>query len=255
MVCHINSLSRALSKLAQQEASIDAKFLPLLSALKENFNIDDEEFIKANRTDLDKIASIANGHFEYLGFGGEGFAWKIGGSRAQYVLKISLTPRTDQEKDVNETSSRLWGAKPGADHEPAIHSSGKLTIVYYGSKPDKEAWWKVLEYLDTESIDRYAIKTIVSEIYHLYRRTIHIDVTNVAVRKDVAADLARQLRGSSRKLLILAIRDLDDILAADWLETFIDGILYMIESRQKTDFMAGNVGVREATGQLIWFDA
>lgn len=290
---HIKSLSKALSNLSLTKEAFDVRLSPFIIAMYEIFPIDPERFIVANKSDIEKIERIANGHYKFLHSGGEGPAWQIG-KQGDYVLKITITPALDSPKDggpptihkeptqdAKDVSDILWSKIPGAQHEIMIRANGELQIIYHSkSRPPKRVWWKIIEYLDTSIMDEEQddVDSLIGLILHrllemanvqrgelnLYDSLIRHDIysTDNAVvlgakdpvtRKDLVKKLTAIIRHNSEVKQI--VFDLGTALSPGWLEDFVDSILYLMAVRDKGDFSPNNVGIRESTGRLVWFDA
>ncbi len=252
--------------------------------------IDSRLFFQDNQEELDKINQLAEGYFKLLGEGGEGVAFAIGKSKdgiSPYVLKIIFGYVADSKhNDIKLTGDKLWGNESGAIHEPVTHSSGQLIInEHVNSKFSKRfmAEWKIMENLPNPGIDDSKMNNLISaiEIYTnnmalkeaknsgddafiLKMKEDHWDTMpvvlssrylkaqNKEIRKQLAARLAREIL--PYPAVDHVILSLNKILEPGWLEDFIDGMLYQAAVRGKTDFHSGNLGIRESTGRLVWFD-
>jgi len=289
---HINSLSKILSGLSLTKEAFDVRLAPFITAIRDLFQIDSEKFIAANKADIEKIDRIANGNYNFLESGGEGSAWQIG-NRGTYVLKITVTPAVNVMKDSGQitihkeptrdaldVSDVLWSKSPGARHEVMIRANGELQIIYHNTnRPPKKVWWKVIEYLDrsiieddSDSVDAM-IGLILDRILVMANtrrgelgqqdslsdsdmystdNAIVIGADNPSKRLELAKKLASDVRQNQETKQI--IFDLGTDLSQGWLEDFIDGMLYLMAIRDKSDFIADNLGIRESTGRLVWFD-
>lgn len=194
---------------------------------------------------------------------------------------IHINPTTDV-KTIHDT---LWTNKPGSQHEVMIPQSGMLQIIYHNkARSPKIVWWKLIELLDTSIMDEdeddidnlitstlYAIKEManqkreengvpdpVREIdagYDIYNtdNAVVLGAADSVVRTNLARRISTILKTSEDTAGI--IFDLNAALSPGWLHDFIDGILYQMAVRDKGDFKPQNLGVRESTGRLCWFDA
>jgi len=289
---HTKLLAKCLTKLSLTKEAFDVRLVPFITAMYGQFQLDPEKFITANKKDIEKIDRIANGHYEFLNSGGEGSAWKIG-NRGTYVLKITITPALNVMKDSGkitihkeptqdalDVSNVLWSKSPGARHEVMIRANGELQIIYHNqNRQPKRVWWKVIEYLDrsiieddSDSVDAM-IGLILDRIlvmanarreelgqhdslsdFDMYStdNAIIIGADNSSKRKELARELASDVRQNQETKQ--TIFDLGTDLSQGWLEDFIDGMLYLMAVRDKSDFIADNLGIRESTGRLVWFD-
>lgn len=285
-------LSKCLAKLSLTKEAFDVRLVPFITAMYGQFQLDPEKFITANKADIEKIDRIANGNYKFLASGGEGYAWQIG-NRGTYVLKITITPalnimkdsghstiHKEPTRDALDVSNVLWSKEPGARHEVMIRANGELQIIYHNTnRPAKRVWWKVIEYLDrsiieddSDSVDAM-IGLILDQILVMANtrreelgqqdslsdsdmystdNAIVIGADNPSKRLELAKKLASDMRQNQEIKQI--IFDLGTDLSNGWLEDFIDGMLYLMAIRDKSDFIADNLGIRESTGRLVWFD-
>lgn len=284
---HIKLLSKALSNLSLIKEAFDVRLSPFIIAMYEIFPVDPERFIAANKSDIEKIERIAGGHYKFLHSGGEGPAWQIG-KQGNYVLKVTITPALDSPKDggpptihkeptqdAKDVSDILWSKIPGAQHEIMIQANGELQIIYHSkSRQPKRVWWKIIEYLDTSIMDededdvadlirlilncvldmanqKRDRSLIVNDIYNTDNAMV-LGAKDPVIRKDLVKKLATMIRSHPGVKRI--VFDLGTALSPAWLEDFIDGMLYLMAVRDKGDFTPNNVGIRESTGRLVWFD-
>lgn len=66
MASPIATLSKALSNLSLTKQAFDTKLAPLISAISNQYQIDQEAFVAANLQDLTKIDFLAKGIYEPL---------------------------------------------------------------------------------------------------------------------------------------------------------------------------------------------
>lgn len=294
MTARLSKLSVALNGLgltkeAGDVSILDEKGFGSLFGDKFFTGVDNDKFLDDNKSDIKNINKLAEGHFKPLGRGAEGVAFAIGRPRngiEPYVLKITFEPLNMLPEDDEEaTRYILWNEHPGAKHEAAIHMSGKFLMK--SSEEESTVWWKITErtnqgpltkkdiepliYLILRYIKQSAMKKAEKEATtELEKEEIRnqsmadSDLMNTESATILDADKPSERTALAKNIsqLILSSgvdRDIiefyDDILEPGWFEDFIDGILYQMAVRGKGDFGPRNLGIRESTGRLIWFDA
>lgn len=100
------------------------------------------------------------------------------------------------------------------------------------------------------------MNVLIETIEARFKNTVEdvFDALDDNQRSEMAAELANDIRTSKSQYERYIVADLDKILKPGWLEDLIDGMIYMITIGKK-DFMPQNLGIRESTGRLVWFDA
>lgn len=282
-------LTKAAADVTDLESQDD--IYDLLSGSRHFYNVDNFEFFNDNIADLNRINKLAEGNFRLIGEGAEGVAFAIGKQRSgeePYVLKVTFEPINDYpDKDNKRTKDTVWEEYSGASHEVVIHSSGTFRIKNFDSQVSSIAWWKIIEKTNTNPLRKKDIEPLIQLILRYIKnfamakaeseaktefekeeiRNQPIESADIMSPESATildADKAGTRSGLSKRIsgLILSSgidRDIieyyNDALEPGWLEDFIDGILYQMAVRNKADFGPKNLGIRESTGRLVWFDA
>jgi len=261
MTNRINTLFAALKSLGFKKEAFIPEALKWISRDRFFKFVDLIQFAEDNAADLDKISKIAEGSYTKLGLGFEGVAYAIGKSH-QKVLKVCfnqnglLSPDDDAKRAVEALNS----GKAYAKHEAVVYDRGEF-IVSYGSGPiagdSTRIFWKIIELFNTGSLDKIEVIILIETIRGRFENTVEdvFDGSDDDQRNAMATELAKDIRNSKSQYERYVVADLDKILSPGWLEDFVDGMIYMMSVRDKWDFHPGNLGIRDSTKRLVWFDA
>jgi hypothetical protein len=270
MIKKLKNLSEGLIYLNLKKEASAVSALNWISRSPYFSEIDVGHFLSTNSEELDKIDRLAGSRFFSSRSGGEGTAYFIGdnGGSPRYVLKINFLGSYHK---LFEDSK--WEAK--------VIDYGILSIKYLNGK-DKNLTWKVIEKLDTNGVEGSGIQDIIdiviqsiSDIYKEILKSketldwkkdqisvIPVDVLSPEVIGTILEfynESGLNLVQDLKENVLKEIGSIDGIeseipsLADGWFDDFIESIVRLL-SESKNDFGEGNVGVREETGKLIWFD-
>jgi len=233
--------------------------------------IDVGHFISQNSDDLEKIERLSEGRFFFSKSGAEGTAYFIGDDSGEpkYVFKINfIGPSYKLFEDSR------WEAK--------ILESGIFDVKYNNGREGGLSW-KVSEKLNTDGVVGSGVQDIIDialkvieDIYReilLSRETVdfkkdrillmQIDSLNPEVIGEVLSEYnldRNKLMNELKSSILSEVGSLDEIesnipsIKPGWLEDFILSIIDLLVEG-KNDFGEDNVGIREETGRLTWFDA
>jgi hypothetical protein len=266
----VTSLARILSRLGLKKEASVVTTLSWISRSPYFSQIGLNNFLSQNSDELDKIDRLSEGRFFFSKSGAEGTAYFIGDDHGapKYVLKIDFLGSSHKLFEDSQ-----WEAK--------VIDSGILNVKY-DSGEDKKLTWKVIEKLSTDGIEGSGIQDIIDitlqSIEDLYREALKSKETSDLKREsislmrvdvldsDVISEVLSYCDANSIDLILdLKSKVLKEIgstseiesaipqLKVGWLEDFILSIVRLL-SEGKNDFGQDNVGVRESTGRLIWFD-
>lgn len=257
----LSALFTALSNLGFTKEAFIPEALKWISRDRHFKDVDLIQFAEDNAADLDTINKIAEGNYVKLGLGTEGVAYAIGKDH-QKVLKITFSQpeHLSHDEDVKRALEALSSGKSYANHEAAVYDSGQFVVTYSGGfhyEPIKGIWWKIIELFNTAELDPIEVNVLIETIWARFENTVEdiFDGSDDAQRNAMAIELASDIRNSKSQYERYVVSDLDKILSPGWLEDFIDGMIYMISVRKKKDFTPHNLGIRDSTKRLVWFDS
>lgn len=231
-----------------------------------------KEFVSDNLPTLDKIVQKhGNEKPKFLGAGVEGSAWRLGDGTVLKIFFGSPGRYTDQLK-------RLYSKDPDAKHDTMIHDLGTFKMP----EGSRVAWvileeFRTIQDIQKEYPDLY-LPEIIGDILlatvdlNEENRTL-IDRYGRDVYEDTHLDVLRVLEGDDLKTFmnelsklisekierrygIARIFDIQNKLNLDknWLQQLI--MQHLIKLREEgSDLHIENIGLRESTGDFIYFDA
>lgn len=270
MIKVLKDLSKILISLNLRKEASAVSALNWISRSPYFSEIDVGHFLSANSDELEKIDRLAESRFFSSKSGAEGTAYFIGddGGSPRYVLKIDFLGSSHKFFEDSK-----WEAK--------VIDSGILSVKYFDGK-ERKLTWKVIEKLDTSGVEGSGIQDvidiIIQSVVDIYKEALRskepvdwkkdqislmsVDALNPEVIEtvlDFYSASGLNLVQDLKKSIFAELGSVDNIEASipslklGWLEEFIESIVRLL-SDGKNDFGEGNVGVREETGRLIWFD-
>lgn len=218
-----------------------------------------ERFLSDN---LGTLRSIVRRHGgsepEYLGSGIEGTAWLLGDGT---VLKVYLGTQERYEDELDE----IYSKNPMGKHNLMVHEQGSLVsklgypiswavmesfipledLLKESHTRESEMFLHIFNKIGREFHDSfYMVDEILSDgdsedVFHFLQETVAPDVLEdiYFVYEDQIQNIAETFN-----------------LADNWVENLVEQLIVKI-SKGKGDIHIGNVGLRESTGQLVYFDA